>query len=225
MRIEEEIFKKSKIDERKLIEYGFVKHGNKYIYSKYILDNKFRIDIYIQKNTIIEGKAFDNNFNEEYTNFRINSIKGDFVGNVRDQFIDLLNDIKEKCTIVSPFIFEQSNRITKCIKEKYNDDPIFKWEKFPGYAIFKNDETNKWYGIIMNLDKSKLDKKSHCEVEIIDIKLDPNKIQKLIDSKTFYPAYHMNKTNWISILLDDTISDEEVMDLVDESYQYSLSKK
>lgn len=224
MRIEEEIFKKSKISEEKLMEFGFGKQDNKYIYSKNILDNKFRIDIYVQKGNIA-GKVFDNNINEEYTNFRINSIKGDFVGKVREQFINLLNDIKEKCTINSPFIFEQSNRIAKYIKENYNDDPIFKWDKFPGYAIFKNDDTNKWYGIIMNLDKSKLDKKTHSEVEIIDIKLNPDKIQKLIDYKGFFPAYHMNKTNWICILLDDTIKDEEVMSLIDESYKYSLSKK
>lgn len=225
MNIEEEVFRKTKIDESKLVEYGFKKIDNKYKYSKNILDNSFKIDIVVDENYRVEGKILDNAFNEEYTNFRVSNMQGEFVGIIKNEFVNLLNDIKEKCTVFCPFIFEQSNRIAELIKTKYNSNPIFKWDKFPGYAIFKNSATDKWYGIIMNLDKGKLDSKSSGEVEIIDIKLDPAKIQTLLKSDGFYPAYHMNKSNWITIILDDTISDKELMTLIEESYSYSTIDK
>ncbi len=225
MNIEEEIFKKSKFDENKLREYGFQKEKRNYQYSKKILDDAFSIDIVIDENFHIQGKIFEVGLNEEYTNFRVQDMSGNFVGIIRGEFIQLLKDIKKNCTIPCLFMFEQSNRIAKSIKENYNDDPIFQWDKFPGYAIFKNGTTNKWYGIIMNLSRSKLGENSSEEVEILDIKLEPEKIKKLLKRKGFYEAYHMNKKNWITVILDDTISDEELMGLLGESYFYSTTHK
>ncbi len=69
----------------------------------------------------------------------------------------------------------------------------------------------------MNLDSSKLSNSSG-EVEIINVKLDENKIQKLLKQKGFYKAYHMIKKDWISIILNDTLKDEEILSLLDESY-------
>ena len=42
------------------------------------------------------------------------------------------------------------------------------------------------------------------------------------------PAYHMNKDNWITVVLDGSIPDEEIMAMIAESYElisYSPSKK
>ena len=39
----------------------------------------------------------------------------------------------------------------------------------------------------------------------------------------FYPAYHMNKDKWISILMDGTVPAKEIMELIELSY--SLTKK
>lgn len=221
MNIEKEIFKRNKIDQSKLIDYGFQKNGKTYEYSKNILNNTFRIDITVDEDNTIFGKIFEYATGEEYTNFRVSNMTGNFVSSIKNEFENLLTDIKEHCTEFIPFIFSQSNRITALIKDKYNNNPNFEWEKSPGFATFKNSITNKWYGIIMNIDKSKLDKKTNKEIEVIDIKLNPDKIQELLKLDGFYPAYHMNKTNWITIILDDTVSDKEIMDLIDESYTYS----
>lgn len=35
----------------------------------------------------------------------------------------------------------------------------------------------------------------------------------------FYEAFHMNKRNWISIVLDNTLSDEEICRWIDNSYE------
>lgn len=69
----------------------------------------------------------------------------------------------------------------------------------------------------MNIKKSKIDI-GDTEIEIINVKLNQNKISDLISKKGFYEAYHMNKKNWISIILDDTLNDDEIMKYIEESY-------
>ncbi len=224
MTIEENIFKRAKVNFNKLGEYGFKKDKTFYRYSKNILNNSFRIDIEVNNNGIINGRVYDLSFNNEYSNFRVEDARGTFVKKVRDEYINLLLNIKNNCFTEELFMFDQSNRIVKAIKEKYQDAPQFQWEKFPLYATFKNKDSKKWYAIIMNVDKSKLDKTSTGIVEIINVKLDPIKIELLLNQQGFSLAYHMNKKNWITIILDNTLEDEYIMNLLDESYSYTLNK-
>ena len=56
MTIEEEIFKRTKVDFDKLLRYGFKMDKSLYKYSKNIIDNSFRIDVEIDKNGIVSGK-------------------------------------------------------------------------------------------------------------------------------------------------------------------------
>ncbi len=225
MTIEEELFRKTKIDFDKISNYGFKKEKSLYKYSKNIINDTFRVDIEINNNGIVKGKVFDLSFKEEYTNFRIEDSIGSFANQVREEFKNLLKDIRSNCFTTENFIHEQSNRIAELIKEKYGDDPEFEWEKFPGYATFRNKDSKKWYGIIMNIDKNKLDENSTGEVEIIDIKLEPNEIEDLLKHDGYYPAYHMNKKSWITIILNNTISDEKIMSLIDKSYSYTVINK
>ncbi len=225
MTIEEEVFKRTKIDFDKISEYGFKKDKSLYKYSKNIMNNNFRVDIEIQEDGIVKGKIFDLFFDAEYTNFRVEGSMGSFASQVKEEFENLLKDIRNNCFTKESFIYEQSNRIAQAIKEKYGDDPEFEWEKFPGYATFRNKESKKWYGIIMNLDKSKLDENSTGEVEIINIKLEPSEVEDLLKLDGFYPAYHMNKKSWITIILNNSISDEKILKLMEKSYSYTVLNK
>ena len=225
MTIEEELFRKTKIDFEKISEYGFKKDKSLYKYSKNIMNNTFKVDIEINNDGIVKGKVYDLTFGDEYTNFRIEDSTGSFVGQIRDEFKNLLKDIRSNCFTREAFIYEQSNRITKAIKKKYGDEPEFEWEKFPRYATFRNRDSKKWYGIIMNIDKSKLGESSTGKIEIVDIKLEQNEIECLLKQDGFYPAYHMNKKNWITIILNDTISDEKIMSLIEKSYSYTVTNK
>ena len=74
MEIEENIFKKAKIDEEKLIKYGFDKESNGYKYSTKIMNNSFRVDIFVSKKGEVLGKIYDLSLDEEYTNFRIKDV-------------------------------------------------------------------------------------------------------------------------------------------------------
>lgn len=55
--------------------------------------------------------------------------------------------------------------------------------------------------------------------DVCNLKNRPEFIQELIDYKCFYPAYHMNKTYWFTILLDQKLSWKQLQKLIDESYR------
>lgn len=166
MKIEDEIFKKSEIDYDKLIPYGFKCENGKYVYSKKIMNNTFQVYITVIDKARVDGKIIDLEFGDEYTNYRLEGEVGEFVGRVREEFENILNDIKNKCAITKYFATEQANRIASLIKENYGDIPEFLWEKFPGYGVFRNSCNRKWYAAIMNINRNKIDSSEDDEVEI-----------------------------------------------------------
>lgn len=220
MDIENRIFKKSKPNYDKLEKYGFKKEKNKYTYKIRFMDNQFEAQITIIDK--IEGKIIDLDTKEEYTNIRLENI-GTFASKVKTHYEEILKDIEKNCFEKQYFMLPQSNRITNYIIGKYNTKPEFLWEKLDGSAVFRNKENNKWFGIIMDINKNKLDKENKI-IEIINVKLDNKTIEKLIKEKGFYNAYHMNKKSWITIVLDDTLKDEEIIKYIDESYNIIKKK-
>ena len=217
MNIESEIFKKSKVIINKLVKYGFKKEKDNYVYETLFFNDSFKAIIKVNKDGKVIGSVIDIESNEEYLGLRIEGLSG-FASKVKEEYINILNDIKNNCFEGKHFIFDQSNRITKYIKDKYNNDPEFLWDKYDGSGVFRNSNSGKWYGIIMNVDISKLDKGSG-EIEVLNVKIDENKIPELIKKKGYYEAYHMNKKYWISIILNDTLSDKNIISLIDESYK------
>ena len=216
MNIEYEIFKKSKIDYNKLIDYGFNKDNNIYTYETNILNNTMKCLINI-KDDKINGTIIDLTTDLEYTNYRLNDITGEFASSVKNAYQDLLNDIKEKCTTKELFTMPQSNRITNLIKEKYDISPEFLWKEYPDFGIFRNHNNQKWFALIMNISKDKVVKKDTGNVDVINLKLD-SEVNDYLKIKGIYPAYHMNKKYWITITLDDTLKDSEIFNLVIKSY-------
>ena len=221
MNIEEDVFKKSKFDENRLIKYGFTKNKNKFILYKNIMNDSFRVEIHIEENNV-KSKIIDLSIDDEYIAYRIEEQTGEFVSSVRNELKNILLDIKDNCTISNSFIFDQTNRIIKFIFEKYHDNPLFLWEDNES-AVFKNRRNAKWYGIIMSVDKSKLDKTKSGLVEIMNLKLD-DMVASLLEYPGYYQAYHMNKKSWITIILDNTINDEIIKTLIIDSYN-NVNKK
>ena len=216
MDIEDTIFKRTFVNIKKLIPYGFIKDGKDFIYKKKFLDNSFETIISISKDGKISGMVIDLEMNEEYLGLR-SQVSGSFALNVREEYTKILNDIKNKCCEEKQYINNQTNRINNYIKKEYKNNPEFLWDKFPSYGVYRNKNNKKWYAIIMNIDFSKLGGKSK-EVEIINVKLKEDEVTSLLKHNGFYKAYHMNKNDWISIVLDDSIDDEIIYSLIDESY-------
>ena len=114
--------------------------------------------------------------------------------------------------------------IFEYVKETFGTTPEYLWQKTPDTAVLRHSENNKWYAVIMDIPKRKLGIDSDEIADIINVKCDPILISSLLNNKWYFPAYHMNKTYWISILLDKTVDLEEVISLISFSYELTLNK-
>ena len=224
MTIEENIFKRAEVNEKALAEYGFRQAKGHWILERPFMNGDFRAVITIDGAGRVLGTVYEIATEDEYLPLRVESMDG-FAAEVRNAYVEILQDIKEKCCHENAFIFPQANRLADEIYKKYGDKPEFPWPEYPTFGVFKNPNNGKWYALVMALNVQKLDKKLAGEVEVMNIKLDPEKIKELHKEKGFYPAYHMNKKNWISILLDDTVSDKTLLDLLDESHRFTIKKQ
>lgn len=85
-------------------------------------------------------------------------------------------------------------------------------------TVLRHKRTRKWYGLIMNIPRHLLGLESAEMVDILNVKLDPDLIASLVDKQGYFRAYHMNKTHWITVLLDGSVPSEEVSQLLDFSF-------
>ena len=155
--------------------------------------------------------------NDEYVNYRRDSL-GEFSSKIKDEFVGILTDIRDKCCSRDSFVYPQTRRINEFIMNKYGIKPEFLWEKYPGFAIYRKKK--KWFSLISNVSRNKVDKDSNIdkEIELINVKINDNMVDKLLSTRGFFRAYHMNKKKWISIILDDTIDDYVIEKLINDSY-------
>ena len=214
MTIEEEVFKKYQIDLLKLENYGFEFKDNFYVLKRSINED-FEAIIKIDKNGLVSGQVIDLNDNLEYSNIRLIN-PGSYALKIKDEYELILKDIVLKCGIPKLFIFEQTNRIAKYIEDRYDILPEYLFASTPDCGVYRNKKSKKWFGIIMQIDKSKLDSASGL-VEVMNVKVD-DLVSAAIKKKGIYKAYHMSKKYWISIVLDNTLSDEEIIKYIDISY-------
>ncbi len=61
-------------------------------------------------------------------------------------------------------------------------------------------------------------------IDVLNLKCDPIAAQSLRARPGILPAYHMNHAQWISVLLDGTVSPEEIFPLIDMSYELTATK-
>lgn len=221
----EKIFKNKIFDSEKLLKFGFKRKYGTFVYTQTIMDGQFFLEVEISGRKDIKTKLTDSLSKDEYTLHLLEEASGTFVGEVRENYEAVLGLIAEKCCQKRYFMTEQANRLTDLILAKYGDTPEFLWEKFPGFGVFRNPESRKWYGLISVVDRSKLVAGQKGKVEILNLKLEKSTIESLQNVAGFFPAYHMNKKNWVTIILDGTVSDGKIMLLVEESNRLSAQRK
>lgn len=100
------------------------------------------------------------------------------------------------------------------VKELFGVRPEFLWKKDPESAIFRNPENDKWFGIVMSVPKSKFFGDDKAMADVLNVKCGPVLAAGLVKKPYVFPAYHMAKGSWISILIADAPSDEEISDLL-----------
>ena len=114
------------VDYEKLLEYGFNKIENNYLFEKQICDNHFKVIIEISSQNKT-SKVVDLSMDEEYILVDVITSSGTFVGKIKEEYETIINNIIKKCSIREIFKSKQAKKVINYIKEKYNDDLEFLW--------------------------------------------------------------------------------------------------
>ena len=215
MRDLKEKIKLKKVDFEKLLVYGFKKINCEYIYKKNIVNSLFYVEV-IYKNNRLISRVIEVDCNLEYIMVDV-KYSGEFTSKVRREYEAIIDDVINSCFDNDIFKNKKTKNVIKYIKDKYNTELEYLWPDTPNYAVMRN-KNNKWYGIIMSVSKDKIGIDGDGIIDIINVKHPSDRIIKLIDNRSFFQAYHMNKKNWITILLDNKIEDKVLFKLIDTSY-------
>ncbi len=116
--------------------------------------------------------------------------------------------------------------ILRYAKRKYGSEAEHLWARFPGYVVVRHQDNRKWYGLIMNIPRSRLGLEGDAGVDVLNVKTgDVLLSDLLIQEKGYFRGYHLSKGDWITVLLDGTVPIREIRDLLDRSYLVTASKK
>ena len=216
-----EIFKSYQFNQEKAQAFGFVENGGVCTYSCQILQGDFVMTVSITADNV-RFQVFDQETGDLYPQVHMETMRGVFVGNVREACLGILYQIRKSCFAVQDFICPQTKRIMAQVQEKYANQLEYLWEKSPDTAVLRHEESQKWYAVLMKISWDKLDKGKEGLVEAVNLKHDC--VTALLTQRGIYPAFHMNKRYWISVALDDTLSDEEVLELIETSWKLTFKK-
>ena len=130
-------------------------------------------------------------------------------------------------------VFEsaQALAVVEYARRKRGDEAEYLWAKAPKNAILRRQDSGKWYAAILTVERRKLGggvKKARLDagpdafgtetVEVLNLKEDPEEIRYLVDGRLFFPAYHMNKRHWYTLVLDGSLGDAEIFERLDASW-------
>ncbi|MBR4800532.1 MAG: MmcQ/YjbR family DNA-binding protein [Clostridia bacterium] len=220
MTIFQQIFARKRPIFSKLIGFGFQNAKDGFVFEKSFMNEDFVLVFKVSKDGAASSKVIDNMNDEEYSQINADGIVGGYVGDVRLAYEKILQDIADACFEDVLFSSDQANRIAAKIHDVYGVAPDFPWNDDPYSAagVFRHADSRNWFGLIMRINRAKLipSADEHELVDVINLKR-AGSLSEPYPTGVF-PAYHMNHKLWISVLLDDTVSDEVVMALVSASF-------
>ena len=106
----------------------------------------------------------------------------------------------------------------------YNTSPDYPFEEDFETAVMRHTDNRKWYAIVMNVSRRKFGFESDEVIDVVNLKLPTEMYGSFGAADGVYPAYHMNKLHWISVLLPDAPEDI-VQFLVNVSFEATKAPK
>ncbi|WP_029758702.1 MmcQ/YjbR family DNA-binding protein [Fusobacterium nucleatum] len=219
MREIKDFTKNKKINFKKLENFGFKLKDNFYYYHTFLLKNQFKMSVKINLDSSIFSEVIDTETDEPYILHLLEEKRSGFSEKVYKAYSEVLEKIKIECFEDNIFKANYTKEIIEYAKNKYGDELEFLWEKSPNNTVLRRKSTNKWYIVILTISKRKLGIDDDEIIEVINLHNTAEEVERSIDYKKYFPAYHMNKKYWYTICLDGTVELEEIYRLIDVSYE------
>ena len=113
--------------------------------------------------------------------------------------------------------------LTHCLTA-YNTTSDYPFDEDFETAVLRHADNRKWYAIVMHVSRRKFGLDSDEVIDVVNLKLPLEMFGSFDAADGVYPAYHMNKLHWISVLLPDA-ADDLIEFLVNASYEATKDKK
>ena len=211
-------FSKKKIRYETLASFGFTETENGYEYQTLIANGQFQMTVTIYNDGKAQSKVCDLLSGDEFVLHLVPTAVGSFVGRVREDYERVISAIEKSCTEPDIFKSEQTKELIEYVRNTYGDELEYLWQRFPDNAVWRRKGNEKWYAAVLTVSRRKLGLNSDEIVEIIDLRADKTKIDSIVDNKKFFPGWHMNKKSWYTVILDNSVSTNEIITRIDESY-------
>lgn len=106
----------------------------------------------------------------------------------------------------------------------YGTSPDYPFDDLFETAVLRHGSNRKWYALVMKVSRRKFGFDSDKVIDVVNLKLPTEMFGSFGAAEGVYPAYHMNKLHWISILLPDA-PDDVVRFLVNVSFEATKDKR
>ena len=108
--------------------------------------------------------------------------------------------------------------------DTYGTSPDYPFEEDFVTAVLRHADNKKWYALVMRLSRRKFGFDSDEIIDVVNLKLPTEMFGSFGKEDGVYPAYHMNKLHWISVLLPDS-PDDVAQFLVNASFEATKDKR
>ncbi len=115
-------------------------------------------------------------------------------------------------------------KILQYCLDTYGTMPDFPFEDDLETAVLRHTDNRKWYALVMKVSRRKFGIDSDEVVDVVNLKLPIEMFGSFGKTDGVYPAYHMNKLHWISVLLPDAPNDVVEL-LVHASYEATKTNR
>ena len=106
----------------------------------------------------------------------------------------------------------------------YGTLPDYPFEEDFVTAVLRHADNKKWYALVMRLSRRKFGFDSDEIIDVVNLKLPTEMFGSFGSEDGVYPAYHMNKLHWISVLLPEA-PDDVTQFLVNVSFEATKDKR
>lgn len=105
------------------------------------------------------------------------------------------------------------------VDKQYRIEPEYFLEDNPSNVVLRH-QNGQCFAVFMQVEKQKLGLLGKDIVDIMNVKCDPELLGILMQTKGVLPGYQMDREQWLSVILDGTVRDASVLDLLDMSYDF-----
>ena len=116
------------------------------------------------------------------------------------------------------------NAFEKYVADTYGVSGEHPWLRYPEFTVFRHAGNGKWFALAMRIPKKFLGLNDEDEIDVVNLKNHPAAVEFFVGTNGIFPAYHMNKTHWITVALDNSVPADLIKSLTERSYDITAPK-